>query len=86
MMDTTISFTFRARPYYPEENIGTPSLPVTIAPHPTGEWLISAGRWNSHVEAVEAAAKWLRRQVDITPQQYEISIITVEELDLVNAD
>lgn len=78
MMKTTISFTFAARPYYPAEDWG----PVKIEACPTGDWITSAGRWNSHAEAVEAASNWLKGQLDITPQQYEIRMITVEELDL----
>jgi hypothetical protein len=84
MMHTTISYSFKARPYYPEEDIGSPSLPVTIEACPTGPWLTSAGRWGSHAEAVNAATDWLKSQLDITPQQYEIALIQVEELDLIN--
>lgn len=67
-MHTTISYTFRAQPM--SEHLGT-------------NWIMSAGRWDTHIEAVKAASNWLLHMAGETPQQYAIGIIQVEELELV---
>jgi len=79
-MKTHYSFTFQARRYVApqaEQYLSTGS-------NFTGPWIMSAGRWSSHGEAVAMAAAWLVRQAEEDPQQYELAIVQVEELELTN--
>lgn len=81
-MQTQHSFTFQARRYYPAEDIGSPNLSVMVGAYPCGPFIMSAGRWSSHGEAAYKAADWLKAQADISPQQYALEVVQVEELEL----
>lgn len=80
-MDTTISFSFQARRYVPPELEQHNSIESRF----TGQWVMSAGRWDTMAQAAKAAGDWLLMQAAIEPQQYEIAVIQVEELVLANA-
>jgi hypothetical protein len=48
--------------------------------------VMSAGRWDTHLEAAQAAATWLVMMANDSPQQHTVSVIQIEELDLIEAD
>jgi hypothetical protein len=75
---TVNSFTFQAR-YYVEPYMERHN---SIESDFTGNWIVSSGRWDSHAAAVNVAAAWLIEQANEGPQQYQIAIIQVEELEL----
>lgn len=78
-MHTTISFSFEVRRYVPSELEQINSSFANV----TGPWIMSAGRWDNHREAVQQACEWLLWVSGESPQQYELRIVQVEELDLV---
>jgi predicted Zn-dependent protease len=77
-MKTLNSFTFQARRYVPPHMESCNS----IESYCSSSWYMSAGRWESHKEAAEAAAKWLVARASEDNWQYELAIIQVEELEL----
>lgn len=69
-MNTTFSYSFQAK-----------------GADPAGDYrgeraIMSAGRWQTHLEAVKAASEWLLHMAGETQQQYSIEIVQVEELEL----
>lgn len=79
-MKTQHSFSFQVRRFVPPEMEQFNSISANL----TGAWVMSAGRWDTHLEAVQAADKWLEKQAETEPQQYELQIVQVEELELID--
>lgn len=71
-MKTSFSFSFQARPVWDEKFEREPS------------WITSAGRWDSHEQAVKAAAEWLIHMAGESPQEYQLQIVQIEELELID--
>jgi hypothetical protein len=78
-MKTQHSFSFEARRYVPPHLERVNSIESDCS----SSWIMSAGRWDSHIEAAKAAAAWLVANAEADVQQHEIRVVQVEELDLV---
>lgn len=77
-MQTIVNFSFRAK--YAEQD---DELDRVVVIGPANPWIMSAGRWENHAEAVKAASHWLACQADNSPSMFAIEIVTVEELELI---